>query len=161
MKTSWHGTAFRISSILCWKPPTKGTVIQNCDDFFVVGINKRFNKQWNWRSLSNPNSVFNHSMILNLYTCSVASSCVPCLSYLYWLHYGTLNAVLKITTNCHPKTCKNCLSRVNKCVDYARKIRKITRYCLTQWISKLSGSLEIHWVRQYLVIVVLFGIRDQ
>ena len=23
-------------------------------------------------------------------------------------------------------------------------------YCLTQWISKLSGSFEIHWVRQYL-----------
>ena len=26
-----------------------------------------------------------------------------------------------------------------------------TKYCLTQRISKLSGSFEIHWVRQYLV----------
>ena len=25
-----------------------------------------------------------------------------------------------------------------------------TKYCLTQWISKLPGSFEIHWVRQYL-----------
>ena len=22
-------------------------------------------------------------------------------------------------------------------------------YCLTQWISKLPGSFEIHWVKQY------------
>ena len=28
-----------------------------------------------------------------------------------------------------------------------------TMYCLTQWISKLLGSFEIHWVRQYLVNV--------
>ena len=26
-----------------------------------------------------------------------------------------------------------------------------TKYLLTQWISKLLGSFEIHWVRQYLV----------
>ena len=26
-----------------------------------------------------------------------------------------------------------------------------TKYCLTQWISKVPGSYEIHWVRQYLV----------
>ena len=26
-----------------------------------------------------------------------------------------------------------------------------TKYCLTQWISKLPGSFEIHWVTQYLV----------
>ena len=26
-----------------------------------------------------------------------------------------------------------------------------TEYCLTQWISKLLGSFEFHWVRQYLV----------
>ena len=25
------------------------------------------------------------------------------------------------------------------------------KFCLTQWISKLPGSFEIHWVRQYLV----------
>ena len=33
---------------------------------------------------------------------------------------------------------------------------KLTEYCLTQWISKLPESFEIHWVRQYLVNVVLF-----
>ena len=27
----------------------------------------------------------------------------------------------------------------------------VTKYCLTQWISQLTGSFEIHWVRQYLV----------
>ena len=26
-----------------------------------------------------------------------------------------------------------------------------TEYCLTQWISKLPGSFETHWVKQYLV----------
>ena len=26
-----------------------------------------------------------------------------------------------------------------------------TKYWLIQWISKLPGSFEIHWVRQYLV----------
>ena len=26
-----------------------------------------------------------------------------------------------------------------------------TEYCLIQWISKLPGSFEIHWVRQYRV----------
>ena len=26
-----------------------------------------------------------------------------------------------------------------------------TQYCLSQCISKLPGSFEIHWVRQYLV----------
>ena len=26
-----------------------------------------------------------------------------------------------------------------------------TKCCLTQWISKLPGSFEIHWIRQYLL----------
>ena len=34
-----------------------------------------------------------------------------------------------------------------------------TKYCITQWISKLLGSFEIHWVRLYLVnFVALAGI---
>ena len=37
---------------------------------------------------------------------------------------------------------------------------KFTRYCLTQWFSKLQESFEIHWVRQYLVDIVLFQIKD-
>ena len=27
----------------------------------------------------------------------------------------------------------------------------LTKYCLARWISKLHGSFEIHWVRQYQV----------
>ena len=30
---------------------------------------------------------------------------------------------------------------------------------LLKWISKLPGSIEIHWVRQYLVNIVLFQIK--
>ena len=37
---------------------------------------------------------------------------------------------------------------------------KFTNYCLTQWISKLLVWFEIHWVKQYLVYVVLYGIKD-
>ena len=37
---------------------------------------------------------------------------------------------------------------------------QITWYCLTQYILKLSWSFEIHWVRQYLVNVILFGIKE-
>ena len=39
-------------------------------------------------------------------------------------------------------------------------VLKIGMSCLTQWISKLPGSFEIHWVRQYLVNIVLFRIKD-
>ena len=33
-------------------------------------------------------------------------------------------------------------------------------YCFIQWISKLPRSFEIHWVKQYYVNVVLFGMKD-
>ena len=32
-------------------------------------------------------------------------------------------------------------------------------YCLTQWISKLLRSFEIHWVRQYLLNLVDFKLQ--
>ena len=32
-------------------------------------------------------------------------------------------------------------------------------YCPTQWISKLPGSFEIHWVKQYPVNVT--GLADK
>ena len=35
--------------------------------------------------------------------------------------------------------------------SFIRHKSTVTKYCLTQWISKLPGSFEIHWVRQYLV----------
>ena len=34
---------------------------------------------------------------------------------------------------------------------FIRNKTTFTKYCLTQWIPKLPGSFEIHWVRQYLV----------
>ena len=37
---------------------------------------------------------------------------------------------------------------------------KFIRYCLTQWISKFTGSFEIHSIRQFLVNVILFWIKD-
>ena len=40
------------------------------------------------------------------------------------------------------------------------RLVKFTRYCLTQWISKLPGSFKIHRMRQYLVNIVLFGIKN-
>ena len=47
------------------------------------------------------------------------------------------------------------LARLTRPVEITRFM-----YCLTQWISKLLRSFEIHWVRQYLTNVVLFGIKD-
>ena len=35
-----------------------------------------------------------------------------------------------------------------------------TRYCLTRGISKLPGTLEMHWVIQYHVNVALFRTKD-
>ena len=37
---------------------------------------------------------------------------------------------------------------------------KLTRNYLTQQMSKLLGNFDIHWVRQYEVNVVLFGIKS-
>ena len=46
------------------------------------------------------------------------------------------------------------------CVEGAGGLSmQLTRYCLTQWISKLPWSFEIHWVRQYLNETV-FGIEE-
>ena len=56
-----------------------------------------------------------------------------------------------------PKTRENWLDLVNSCIYYAHQAHKI--FCLTQWISKLPRSFEIHWVRQNLVNEVLYGIK--
>ena len=37
---------------------------------------------------------------------------------------------------------------------------KFNSYDPTQWISKLAMNFEIHWVRQHLVNVFLFGVKD-
>ena len=69
-------------------------------------------------------------------------------------------AVLKIRTIYHAwELWKLCL--VNSSVYYACQTSEIYQVLpCTQWISKLPGSFEIHWVRQYLVNVVLFWNKD-
>ena len=61
-----------------------------------------------------------------------------------------------------PETCENWLGPVNSWIYYDRQTREMYQvlYCLTQCISKLQGSFEIHWVSQYLVNVALFEIKD-
>ena len=44
---------------------------------------------------------------------------------------------------------ENWLGLVNSCIYYA-----------TLEIYQVLGSFEIHWVRQYLIDVVLFGIKN-
>ena len=56
--------------------------------------------------------------------------------------------VLKIRTICHGRD--NWLSLVTVVFTMPARPLKFTWYCLTQWILKLLGSFEIHWVRQYL-----------
>ena len=57
--------------------------------------------------------------------------------------------------------CENWLVLVNSGIYYACQTREIYQVlCRTQWISKLPRSFEIHWVRQYLLNVVLLRIKD-
>ena len=60
------------------------------------------------------------------------------------------------------ETCENWLCRVNSYVYYAcqtREMYQVLTYSMD--FKALPGSFETHWVRQYLVNVVLFGIEDQ
>ena len=59
-----------------------------------------------------------------------------------------------------PKTCENWLSHINIVIYYAHQTPEIYQVLPTQWFSKLLRSFEIHWVRQYLVNIVLFRIKD-
>ena len=44
--------------------------------------------------------------------------------------------------------------------DMPTKLAKFARYYLAQWISKLPEICEIHWLRQCLLNVFLFGTKD-
>ena len=57
-----------------------------------------------------------------------------------------------------PNICEYRFGIVNSCVYYACQTREI--YSFTQGIPKPLESFEIQWVRQYLISVVLFGIKD-
>ena len=85
--------------------------------------------------------------------------CLYCLAWLITWYNNLLDMLLllKIQDNllC-PRPAKIRSALENSWVYYAHQTREISRYCLTQWISKLPGSFEIHWVRHYLVIVVYF-----
>ena len=60
-----------------------------------------------------------------------------------------------------PETCANWLGLVNSCVYCEYQTCEIfTKHCITQWISKLSGSFEINRVKLYLANVVLFRMKD-
>ena len=74
-------------------------------------------------------------------------------------HFTTSHpmTVLKLGQFAMPETRENRFGLVISCVYYARQTRNIY---LTQWISKLPGRFEIHWVRTYWVKVVLFRIKD-
>ena len=63
----------------------------------------------------------------------------------------------KIKTICHAQDLWKLTRLVNNCIYYACSF---TRYCFPQWILKLPGSFEIHWLRQYLINLDLFGIKD-
>ena len=49
---------------------------------------------------------------------------------------------------------------VNCCVCYAHQAREIYQVLSHPWMSQFPGNFEIHRVRQYLVSVVLVGIKE-
>ena len=83
--------------------------------------------------------------------------------YSYLISFGNIYInvnVLKLGQFVMPKTGDKLRGLVNICVYYAHQNREFARYCLTQWISKLPGKYETRRVRQYLIGVVLFAIKD-
>ena len=59
-----------------------------------------------------------------------------------------------------PETCEIWLSLVNSCLYYARQTGEIYRVLSCSVDFKASGIFAIQRVRQHLVNVVLFGIKD-
>ena len=59
-----------------------------------------------------------------------------------------------------PETCENWLNFVHSCVYHNRQTRDIYQVLPYSVVFKAPRSFEIHWVRQYLVNAVLFGIQD-
>ena len=85
--------------------------------------------------------------------CSPSSGCQTTCSIVHLLkQYFTckLSSVLRIRTICHAQDLWKLARSCRPAVAFTMPARpmKFTRYCLTQWISKLSGCFEIHWVRQ-------------
>ena len=61
-----------------------------------------------------------------------------------------------------PETCENCFGLGSSNIYYACQTCEIYLVHVLPYSvdSKLPGSFEIHWVRQYLANVVLLGIYD-
>ena len=57
-----------------------------------------------------------------------------------------------------PETCKKLLGFVNSCVYYANQTHDI--YQVLSYSVDFKGPEEIDWVRQYLIKVGLFRIKD-
>ena len=58
-----------------------------------------------------------------------------------------------------PETCEYWLGFVNSSIYYAQQTHEIYQALPYSVDYKASTGFEIHWVRQYLVNVVLFGIK--
>ena len=67
---------------------------------------------------------------------------------------------LKLGHFAMPDTCERWPGIVNRYVYYGRQTWEIYQVLLTQWISKLPGSFEIHCLRPNLINVVLVWIKD-
>ena len=59
-----------------------------------------------------------------------------------------------------PQTCENWLDLANSCVYCACQTCEIYHVLPNSVDFKADGSFEIQWVRQYLVNVVIYGIKD-
>ena len=81
---------------------------------------------------------------------------------LLWHNYGIHNNLLKIRTICHAWDMLKLVWFVNSCVYYACQSCEIHQVLPYLVDCKAPRSFKIHGViiRQYLVIVVLFGLRD-
>ena len=58
------------------------------------------------------------------------------------------------------ETCENWLGPVNSCVYYTHQTHEIYQVLCYSVDCKAHRGFEIHWVRQYLVDVISFGIKD-
>ena len=103
----------------------KCAIFKHIQDIDLFKISCDIVLRWTTHDLTDDQSVLTKAMAL---CCQTTSQC--------W----------KLGQFTMPETCANWLELVNSCIYYACQ----TRYCHTQWISQLSRSFEIHWVRQYL-----------
>ena len=72
------------------------------------------------------------------------------VSHCLMIFFKTLTmpiTVLKLRTICHTRDLWKLFLSCKHCIYYACQTH-VTSYCLIQWISKLPGNCEVHWIRQ-------------